>query len=64
MQKLPENEAQMSIHIAWWNAWRSHIKNAKAYPDQAGGYCRAAMIAQMEYVMYSALYWAEVRIKP
>lgn len=33
----------------WWRAFRDHIRNAKNAPEQALGYCRAAMIARMEY---------------
>jgi hypothetical protein len=38
----------------WWRAYRDHLKNAKRFPEQAGGYCRAAMIARMEYECLSA----------
>lgn len=50
----------ISMHLMWWNAWRDHIQNAKANPDRAHGYCQAAVIAQAEFVMYQALYWAKV----
>lgn len=50
----------INLHLLWWNAWRSHIKNARRYPQEAHGYCRSAMIAQCEYLCYSALYWAGV----
>ncbi len=39
----------------WYQAWRDHIKCAKRYPEQADGYCRAAMIAQAEYQMQRAV---------
>lgn len=44
-----------SICAVWWVAWREHIANAKRYPHRAEGYCRAAMIANAEYNMYSAI---------
>lgn len=38
----------------WWRAMINHIKNAKRFPEQAGGYCRAAVIARMEYECLTA----------
>lgn len=39
----------------WWQAWRDHIRCAKRMPEQAAGYCRAAVIAQAEYEMQRAI---------
>lgn len=39
----------------WYLAWRQHIRCAKANPSQMIGYCRAALIAQSEFVQYQAL---------
>ena len=41
--------------IIWYQAWRDHIRSAKQFPAQARGYCRAAMIAQCEYLCYITL---------
>lgn len=45
----------MAPHVLWYQTWRNHIRTAKQIPEQMDGYCRAAMIAQSEYLMYLAL---------
>ena len=35
----------------WWYAWKKHVRNAKKYPEQADGYCKAAAIANAMYVI-------------
>lgn len=44
-----------SPHILWYQKWRQHIRCAKSNPSAQEGYCRAACIAQMEYVCNLAL---------
>lgn len=50
----------LHIHLGWFNAWRDMVRRAKANGN-AEGYCRAAALAQSQYVMYSALYFAWVK---
>lgn len=42
-------------HILWFQTWRGHIRKAKENPEQAGGWCQAAKIAQGEMVQYLAI---------
>ena len=41
-------------HIAWFAVWRGHIAKAKEHQGNNDGYCRAAVIAQAQYVMFLA----------
>lgn len=47
--------ANTMLSLCWLSAWRDHIKNAYAYPSEADGYCRAAVIAQAQYMMAEVL---------
>lgn len=49
---IPFNPA--SPMALWYLAWRQHIRDAKAHPEQLWGYCRAAAIAQTQYLCYMA----------
>jgi hypothetical protein len=50
-------------HVRWFNAWRKDVQSAKDYPQLAGGYGRAACIAQAMYVIYLAHFVNEVKNK-
>jgi len=47
------------IHIHWWQLWQMNIRCAKAFPNEAIHFCREAMYAQGQYIMHSAIYFAE-----
>lgn len=46
-------------HVIWWHHWRRHVAKAKENPAEQNGYCRAAMIAQAEYVCSLAIEMAK-----
>lgn len=54
---IPYNPFSMTS--IWHRSWRLHVQNAKTIPEQAEGYCRAAMIAQSEYIQYLAIQLAK-----
>jgi hypothetical protein len=43
-----------SPSVIWFNAWRSQIASAKAYPEEAQEYCRAAVVSQAMHVIWMA----------
>lgn len=45
----------MSLDVLWYQIWRQHVRDAQRHPGMTTGYCRAAVIAQMEYVTHLAL---------
>jgi hypothetical protein len=40
--------------LGWWNTWHRSVRRAKEFPETQGLYCRAAAIAQMNYLCYFA----------
>lgn len=51
-------------HITWWQTWQDRIQQAhlEYEPWKREFYCRAAVLANMEYMCRSAIYWMEVRV--
>lgn len=50
-------------HLFWWERWRFCIEKAKQEQDPRDRdyHCRAAAIAQMEFVCRMALYFVGVK---
>lgn len=38
----------------WYLAWRDHVRRMHENPESAGGYSRAAVVANAMYVIYLA----------